>query len=60
MNLLRCLVERQGAVTLGDYLAALRGRASRRQASRDLATAPFLARTGATRGTRYRLTRKPT
>jgi hypothetical protein len=60
MNLLRRLVERQGAVTLGDYLAALRGRASRRQASRDLATAPFLARTGATRGTRYRLTRKPT
>jgi hypothetical protein len=60
MNLLRRLVERQGEVTLGDYLAALRGRASRRQASRDLATAPFLTRTGATRGTRYRLTRKPT
>jgi len=60
LNLLRRLVERQGEVTLGDYPAALRGRASRRQASRDLATAPFLARTGATRGTRYRLTRKPT
>jgi hypothetical protein len=59
MNVLRRLVERQGEVTLGDYLAALRGRASRRQASRDLATAPFLARTGATRGTRYRLARKP-
>ncbi len=55
MNLLRRLVERRGEVTLRDYLAALRGRASRRQASRDLATAPFLARTGATRGARYRL-----
>jgi hypothetical protein len=55
MNLLRRLAERQGTITIGDYLAALRGRASRRQASRDLATAPFLARTGTTRGAKYRL-----
>ncbi len=55
MNLLRRLAERRGEVTLGDYLAALRGRASRRQASRDLARSPFLVRTGATRGSRYRL-----
>lgn len=55
MNLLRRLVTRQGQVTLGDYLSALNGRASRRQASRDLAAAPFLVRTGATRGARYRL-----
>jgi len=58
MNLLRRLVERQGEVTLADYLAALRGRASRRQATRDLASAPFLVRTGATRGARYRLAAK--
>ena len=55
MNLLRRLVERQGELTLADYLVALRGRASRRQATRDLAAAPFLVRAGATRGTRYRL-----
>lgn len=55
MNLLRRLVERQGTIAMRDYLAALRGRASRRQASRDLATAPFLVRLGATRGARYRL-----
>ncbi len=55
MNLLRRLVERRGSVALSDYLAALAGRASRRQASRDLATAPFLRRTGATRGARYRI-----
>ncbi len=60
LNLLRRLVERRGEVALGDYLAALRGRASRRQASRDLARAPFLVRRGATRGSRYRLARKPT
>jgi len=59
MNLLRRLVERQPEVTLADYLAALRGLASRRQASRDLARAPFLARTGATRGARYRLAQRP-
>jgi hypothetical protein len=57
MNLLRRLAERQGTIAMRDYLAALRGRASRRQASRDLATAPFLARLGATRGARYRLAR---
>jgi hypothetical protein len=55
LNLLRRLAERQGSMTLRDYLEALRGRASRRQASRDLARASFLVRTGATRGTRYRL-----
>lgn len=55
LNLLRRLVARQGEVTLADYLSALRGRASRRQASRDLAGAPFLVRSGATRGARYRL-----
>ncbi|HET6923103.1 MAG TPA: hypothetical protein VFI16_08145, partial [Anaeromyxobacteraceae bacterium] len=55
MNLLRRLAERQRELTLADYLAALRGRASRRQASRDLGRAPFLDRTGVTRGTRYRL-----
>ncbi len=53
-NLLKRLVERQGSVTLSDYLTALRGRASRRQATRDLATAPFLVREGTTRGARYR------
>jgi len=55
MNLLRRLAERPGDFTLGDYLEALRGRASRRQATRDLGTAPFLARSGTTRGARYRL-----
>ena len=59
MNLLRRLAGRQGSVTLADYLAALRGRASRRQASRDLSTAPFLVRQGATRGARYRLAAAP-
>ncbi len=55
LNLLRRLAERQGSLTLRDYLAALRGRASRRQASRDLSSAAFLVQTGATRGARYRL-----
>jgi hypothetical protein len=55
MNLLRRLAARQGTITIRDYLVALRGRASRRQASRDLASAPFLVQTGATRGARYRL-----
>jgi len=55
LNLLRRLAERRKSVALGEYLAALDGRASRRQASRDLATAPFLRRTGATRAARYRL-----
>ena len=55
MNMLRRLAERPGDFTLGDYLEALRGRASPRQATRDLATASFLARSGTTRGARYRL-----
>jgi hypothetical protein len=55
MNLLRRLATRQATITIRDYLEALRGRASRRQASRDLATAPFLVQVGATRGARYRL-----
>jgi len=59
MNLLRRLAERRGSITMSDYLAALRGRASRRQASHDLATAPFLSKTGSTRGARYRLAVKP-
>ena len=54
-NVLRRLAERRGEVTLSEYCAALRGRVSRRQASRDLAGAPFLAKAGRTRGTRYRL-----
>jgi hypothetical protein len=53
LNVLRRLVERQGTITLADYLAALRGRASARQARRDLARAPFLRKEGSTRGTRY-------
>lgn len=55
LNLLRRLASRRETITIGDYLGALRGRASRRQASRDLATAPFLVQTGTTRGTRYGL-----
>lgn len=55
LNLLRRIAARRGRITIGDYLAALGGRASRRQASRDLATAPFLRRTGTTRGASYRL-----
>jgi len=55
MNLLMRLATRQGTITIRDYLEALRGRASRRQASRDLAAAPFLVQVGATRGARYRL-----
>jgi hypothetical protein len=55
LNVLRRLAERMPAVTVADYLEALAGRASRRQASRDLATAPFLERQGSKRGTSYRL-----
>ncbi len=55
MNLLRRLAARRGTIGIRDYLAALGGRASRRQASRDLASASFLERSGATRGARYRL-----
>jgi len=61
LNLLRRLVERLGSIALSDYIEALGQKASPRQASRDLATAPFLARHGKTRGARYLLrdTRKP-
>ncbi len=55
MNLLHRLGEDTKEFALSDYLEALRGRASRRQATRDLATAPFLVRSGATRGAKYRL-----
>ncbi|HZZ86356.1 MAG TPA: hypothetical protein VFE30_17630 [Anaeromyxobacteraceae bacterium] len=55
LNLLRRLVERSGEITLREYVAALRGRASARQASRDLARAEFLRRHGRTRGARWRL-----
>ncbi len=60
LNLLRRLVERLGSVALSDYLEALGGKASARQASRDVATAPFLVRAGATRGARYSLKVDPT
>ena len=59
-NVLRRLAEAESGFTLADYVAALGGRASRRQASRDLALAPFLRREGATRGSRYRLARPAT
>lgn len=55
MNLLRRLAERRGDVTFAEYFAALRGRVSPRQASRDLRDAPFLEKEGRTRGARYRL-----
>jgi hypothetical protein len=58
MNLLRRLAERLGTLSLPDYLEALGGRSSARQASRDLATAPFLVRSGATRAARYALARE--
>jgi len=53
LNLLRRIAERQGSVTLAEYRAALKGRASMRQAQRDLAAAGFLARRGRTRGARW-------
>jgi hypothetical protein len=53
MNLLRRVAARTGSVTLGEYLAALKGRASPRQAQRDLAAAPFLERRGRTRAARW-------
>jgi hypothetical protein len=52
-NLLRRMAERRGAVTLAEYVAALKGKASVRQAQRDLATAAFLSREGRTRGARW-------
>jgi hypothetical protein len=54
LALLRRIAERRRTLTLADYLAELRGRASPRQARRDLASAPFLVAEGRTRGTRYR------
>jgi hypothetical protein len=54
MNLLRRLVEQRKEISLADYIAALDGRGSHRQASRDLARAHFLSRRGTTRGARYR------
>ncbi len=53
MNLLRRVAERQGSVTLGEYLEALKGKGSARQAQRDLAAARFLERRGRTRGARW-------
>jgi len=53
-NLLRRIASRRGVVTLVEYLEALGGRASSRQASRDLASADFLVREGRTRGARWR------
>jgi hypothetical protein len=53
-NVLRRIASRRGAVTLSEYLEALGGRASSRQASRDLAVADFLVREGRTRGARWR------
>ena len=55
MNILRRVARRKGTVTIGDYLEALDGRVSARQAARDLASAPFLVRRGSRRGTRYSL-----
>ncbi|HUB07507.1 MAG TPA: hypothetical protein VMB50_10925 [Myxococcales bacterium] len=55
MNVLRRVAESRESFSLADYLEALGERASLRQASRDLATAPFLKKTGTTRGARYRL-----
>jgi hypothetical protein len=54
-NLLRRIAERRGSVSLAEYLEALRGTVSRRQAQRDLREAPFLVKRGATRGASYAL-----
>lgn len=59
MNLLRRIAEREGSVTLGEYVAALKGRASPRQAQRDLAAARFLERRGRTRAARWVLADRP-
>jgi hypothetical protein len=59
MNLLRRLAERRCSVTPGDYAAAVRGRVTARQLSRDLRDAPFLEKEGRTRGTKYRLVDAP-
>jgi len=47
------LIAMVSALLLGEYLAALKGRASARQAQRDLAAAPFLERRGRTRSARW-------
>lgn len=59
LHLLRRLAERHGSISVADYVDALRGRASPRQARRDLAEASFLEKTGRTRGTRYRFIGDP-
>jgi hypothetical protein len=59
MNLLRRLAERRGEVTFAEYFAALRGRVSPRQASRDLRDAAFLEKEGRTRDARYLLRAPP-
>jgi predicted DNA-binding transcriptional regulator YafY len=55
LNLLRRLASRRGTISHAEYAAALRGRVSPRQASRDLQAASFLRKEGRTRGSRYRL-----
>ncbi len=60
LNLLRRLAERRGTVTFGEYAAAIQGRVTRRQLTRDLQEAPFLRREGRTRGARYRRVEPPT
>jgi len=55
LNLLRRLASRRGTITHAEYAAALRGRVSARQASRDLQAARFLRKEGRTRAARYRL-----
>ena len=59
MNVLHRLARRKGTVGVGDYLEALGGRVSLRQATRNLAQAPFLVRRGSRRGTRYTLRVEP-
>lgn len=54
-NLLRRLAERRGSVNLAEYVEALHGTVSRRQAQRDLRDAPFLVKRGNTRGASYAL-----
>jgi len=55
LNILRRLAERRGSVTAAEYAAAIRGRVSARQLTRDLRGAAFLEKEGRTRGSRYRL-----
>jgi hypothetical protein len=51
--IMHALLERLGTFRLSDYLEATGGRVSRRQASRDLAEAPFLVSEGNTKACRY-------